>query len=63
MKIKNLAEFDNNIIQWLTYLKDEYLKRFVYGNDYLFDKYIRFFKIELSDSRNNIALEKVSKCN
>ena len=57
-KIKNLAEFDNNIIQWLAYLKDEYLKRFDYGNDYLFDKYIRFFKIELSDSQNNIALEK-----
>lgn len=57
-KVKSLAELDNNIVQWLKYLKDEYSKRFDSGSDCLFDEYIRFFTIELSDPRNNIALKK-----
>ena len=56
--VKDLRDFDDNIIDWLRYLKDEYYKRFDYGNEYIFDEYIHIFSITLSDPRNNIALEK-----
>lgn len=56
--VKNLSDFDNNVAQYLTYLKGEYCKRFDYGSDYLFDDYINFFTVELSDPYNNTALEK-----
>lgn len=56
--VKCLSDFDNDVVQYLTYLKGEYCKRFDYGSDYLFDDYINFFTVELSDPDNNTALEK-----
>ena len=56
--VKHLLDFNNDVVQYLVYLKDEYYKRFDYGSEYIFDEYINFFTIKLSDSRNNIALEK-----
>lgn len=56
--VKNLSEFGNDVVQYLTYLKGEYCERFDFGCDYLFDEYSSFFTIELSDSRNNAALLK-----
>lgn len=56
--VKDLSDFDNDVVQYLTYLKGEYCKRFDYGSDYLFDDYINFFTVELSDPDNNTALEK-----
>ena len=56
--VKYLSDFEGDVVQYLTYLKGEYCKRFDYGCDYLFDRYRNFFTIKLSDSRNNMALEK-----
>ena len=56
--VKYLSDFDNDVVQYLTYLKSEYCKRFDYGWDYIFDDYINFFTINLSDSRNRTVLEK-----
>lgn len=56
--LKDLSDFKNDIVQYLLYLKDEYIKRFDYGSDYIFDNYTMFFTIKFSDPRNNIALEK-----
>lgn len=56
--VKSLVEFNNDIVQWIMYLKGEYCKRFDFGNDYVFDEYIRFFTVKLSDLQNNTALKK-----
>lgn len=56
--VKSFSDFKNDVSQYLTYLKGEYCKRFDYGCDYVFDEYITFFSIELSDSDNVVALEK-----
>lgn len=56
--IKNLSDFENDVVQYLTYLKGEYCKRFDYGSDFFFDDYINFFTVKLSDPENNTALEK-----
>lgn len=56
--VKWLSDFNGDVVQYLTYLKGEYCKRFDYGSDYIFDDYINFFTITLSDSRNNTALVK-----
>ena len=56
--VKYLSDFECDVVQYLTYLKGEYCKRFDYGCDYLFDRYRNFFTIKLSDPRNNTALEK-----
>lgn len=56
--VKYLSDFEDNVVQYLAYLKSEYCKRFDYGSEYIFDDYINFFTITLSDSRNNTALEK-----
>ena len=56
--VKNLSDFDNDVVQYLAYLKGEYCKRFDYGSDYLFDDYINFFTVTLSDTYNYAALEK-----
>lgn len=56
--VKYLSDFDNDVVQYLTYLKGEYCKRFDYGSEYLFDDYINFFTVKLSDPYNNDALEK-----
>ncbi len=56
--VKGLSEFNDDIVHWLMYLKDEYCNRFDYGSEYIFDEYIRIFTIQLSDSRNNSALQK-----
>ena len=56
--VKHLSDLNNDIVQYLTYLKGEYCKHFDYGGDYIFDDYISFFTINLSDSRNYAALEK-----
>jgi len=56
--VKNLSDFNDDVIQWLKYLKEEYCERFDYGGEYVFDELIRAFTIRLSDSRNNVVLEK-----
>ena len=56
--VKNLADFSDNVVEYLIYLKSEYCKRFDYGNDYLFDQYIRVFTIDLTDDRNKDLLDK-----
>ena len=56
--VKDLSAFNGEIVKWIMYLKEEYCKRFDYGNDYILDDFVLFFTIKLSDSRNNIPLEK-----
>lgn len=56
--VKYLSDFNGDIVEYLTYLKGEYCKRFDYGWDFVFDDYINFFTINLSDPRNHTALEK-----
>ena len=56
--VKYLSDFDNDVVQYLTYLKGEYCKRFDYGSENLFDDYINFFTVKLSAPYNNDALEK-----
>lgn len=56
--VRYLSDFKNNMPAYLTYLKEEYLRRFDYGSDHLFDRCQSFFTIVLSDPRNNIFLEK-----
>lgn len=56
--VKELSEFKGDVVRYLIYLKDEYCKRFDYGWEHLFDDYIKFFTIKLSDPRNNTMLEK-----
>lgn len=56
--VKCPSDFDDDYVKYLMYLKDEYCKRFFEGWDYVFDGYIDFFKINLTDSRNNTALKK-----
>lgn len=56
-RIKDLSEFAD-IISYLEYLKEEYISRIDAGSDYIFDQYIRIFKIQLSDPTNLPKLEK-----
>lgn len=56
--VKDLSAFNGEIVKWIMYLKEGYCKRFDYGNDYILDDFVLFFTIKLSDSRNNIPLEK-----
>ena len=56
--VKNLSDYSNNVVQYLSYLKQEHRKRFDYGSDYIFDQYIRVFKVDLSDNRNAKLLTK-----
>lgn len=56
--VKSLDECQNNIIEYIDYIKNEYYKRFDYGNEYIFDRFSRAFKIKLSDSRNEELLHK-----
>lgn len=57
-QVKDLAAFNGEIVKWIMYLKEEYCKRFDYNNDYILDDFVLFFTIKLSNSRNNISLEK-----
>lgn len=56
--VKSLDECQGNIIEYIDYIKNEYYKRFDYGNEYIFDRFSRAFKIKLSDSRNEELLRK-----
>ncbi len=56
--VKNLSDYSNDVVRYLAYLKKEYCRRFDYGDDYLFQQYIRVFTIEVSDSRNKELLNK-----
>ena len=56
--VKYLSDYEGNVVRYLTYLKGEYCKRFDYGWEYVFDDYIIFFTITLSDPENNTVLEK-----
>lgn len=56
--VKSLSDYPNDIVRYLEYLRKEYRKRFDYGNDYLFDRAIRIFTVEVSDRRNAELLEK-----
>ena len=56
--IKSLSDYSDNVAQYLAYLKEEYLKRYDCGNEYLFDYCIRVFTVKVSDYRNNELLKK-----
>ena len=56
--VKHLSDYEGDVVQYLTYLKGEYCKRFDYEWEYVFDDYIIFFTISLSNPENNAALEK-----
>ena len=56
--IKDLSDFDNDAVNYLIYLKEEYGKRFGDLQDSIFDEYIRIFRIRLSDKNNEYKLEK-----
>lgn len=56
--VKYLSDYSNDVVQYLSYLKEEYCKRFDYADSFLFDCYIRLFTTELSDSRNQELLTK-----
>lgn len=56
--VKCLADFFNDVVQYLSYLKEEYCKRFNYGGECLFDDCIRIFTVKVSDHRNIELLAK-----
>lgn len=56
--VKELCEFNNDIVRYLAYLKEEYCKRFNYDAGDQFDICTNFFTVELSDPQNAPALEK-----
>ena len=56
--VNSLSDFSNDVVQYLAYLKQEYCRRFDYGNDYIFDQFIRVFTVNLSDNRNAELLAK-----
>ena len=45
-------------VNWKGEHKQEYCRRFDYGNDYIFDQFIRVFTVNLSDNRNAELLAK-----
>ena len=55
--IKDECYFSNEI-QYLEYLKQEYINRFDYGDEYIFDQFIRVFATKISDKRNEKLLSK-----
>ncbi len=55
--VKSLDDFDN-VADYLLYLKEEYSRRFGDDNSHIFNKYIRIFKISLTNSHNQQLLEK-----
>lgn len=55
--VRPRSDFDN-IVAYLTYLKNEYCNRIGDYCDSTFDAYIRIFKIKLTDKRNNKLLDK-----
>lgn len=54
--IKDRTDF-NNDIEYILYLEKEYCKRFGDEYDYIFTSFVRVFKIELTDKRNQKKLE------
>lgn len=56
--VKQLSDFGNNVIEYLKYLKEEYSKRFDDTFEFLFDNYILFFTIKLSNLQNEELLKK-----
>lgn len=54
--LKELSHF-NDEIEYISYLSDEYCKRFGDEYEYIFTGFIRAFKIELTDERNQEKLE------
>lgn len=56
--VKKLSDYSDDPVLYLKYLKEEYCRRFDYGNEDLFDDYIRVFSINLSDHRNEELLKK-----
>ncbi len=56
--VNSLADYSNDVVQYLAYLKEEYCKRFDSGGEYLFDDCIRIFTVEVSDRRNIELLAK-----
>ena len=57
-KLKTLADYNNDEIPFLYYLKNEFATRFDGEQEYLFDYYIDVLRFQPSDKRNNILLEK-----
>ncbi len=56
--VKNLSDFENDLVKYLYYLKEEFCKRFGDDQGYVFDEIIRVFEIKLTDKANEIKLEK-----
>lgn len=57
LKMKKREEF-NNDLEYLNYLKEENIKRYGDTWEYIYDQYIRVFKVSLTDKRNYNKLEK-----
>ena len=57
-QMKNLSDFRNDYIEYISYLKEEYIKRLDDANEYILDEFIEIFKIKLSNSDNQRKLDK-----
>lgn len=56
--MNTLDDFGDDIVGYIEYLKAEYIRRIDEPNVYILDELSVFFKIELSDKRNQEKLEK-----
>lgn len=56
--VKTLSEFNDDVVAYLKYLKDEYGNRFGDNISYVFDEYIRVFSINLTNEGNKGKIEK-----
>lgn len=56
--IKKLEDFGGDCVKYIENLKVEYIRRVDDAQDYLLDKLVEVFKIKISDSGNQIKLEK-----
>lgn len=57
-RVKELSDFDNDVIQYIEYLKEEYIRRVDESQEYILDNYVGIFKTNLSNINNQNKLEK-----
>lgn len=57
-RMRTLSDFRNNYIEYIAYLKGEYIKRLDNANEYILDEFIEIFKIKLSNKENQHKLDK-----
>lgn len=56
--VNRLSDFDNNVVDYLKYLKEENHSRFGDSQDEIFDNYLRLFSVTISNPQN---IEKIRK--